>query len=190
MAQQQKKIPQNIQTQLTQMFLSTKTKASEWGQQTAEMLITTILLDRQWTGCSSLNLSSPTLFTLMGLIFVICTKSFDRLDKVRVSNVAWCQNQNHTGGWCDESLFVCHFNITKTHISTDKFKNLTQMITIFSFIPGSNQPPRFLNYFFSTYLLIYEDMPVGESHFFVNLKYKSLKCTKQCHHIIGIGCWD
>lgn len=28
---------------------------------------------------------------------------------------------------------------------------------------GSNQPPRFLNYFFSTYLLIYEDMPVGES---------------------------
>lgn len=31
------------------------------------------------------------------------------------------------------------------------------------FITGSNQPPRFLNYFFSTYLLIYEDMPVGES---------------------------
>lgn len=30
-------------------------------------------------------------------------------------------------------------------------------------ITGSNQPPRFLNYFFSTYLLIYEDMPVGES---------------------------
>ncbi|XP_061692923.1 cadherin-23 [Syngnathoides biaculeatus] len=28
---------------------------------------------------------------------------------------------------------------------------------------GSNQPPRFLNYFFSTYLLIYEDMPVGSS---------------------------
>lgn len=27
---------------------------------------------------------------------------------------------------------------------------------------GSNQPPRFLNYFFSTYLLIYEDMPVGK----------------------------
>ncbi|CAG04744.1 unnamed protein product [Tetraodon nigroviridis] len=26
---------------------------------------------------------------------------------------------------------------------------------------GSNQPPRFLNYFFSTYLLIYEDMPVA-----------------------------
>uniref|UniRef100_A0A671XMQ7 Cadherin-23 n=1 Tax=Sparus aurata TaxID=8175 RepID=A0A671XMQ7_SPAAU len=30
-------------------------------------------------------------------------------------------------------------------------------------ITGSNQPPRFLNYFFSTYLLIYEDMPVGSS---------------------------
>lgn len=30
------------------------------------------------------------------------------------------------------------------------------------FFTGSNQPPRFLNYFFSTYLLIYEDMPVGE----------------------------
>lgn len=28
---------------------------------------------------------------------------------------------------------------------------------------GSNQPPRFMNYFFSTYLLIYEDMPVGKS---------------------------
>ncbi|KAI9533700.1 hypothetical protein NQZ68_019781 [Dissostichus eleginoides] len=25
----------------------------------------------------------------------------------------------------------------------------------------SNQPPRFLNYFFSTYLLIYEDTPVA-----------------------------
>lgn len=60
----------------------------------------------------------------------------------------------------------------------------------FIFIPGSNQPPRFLNYFFSTYLLIYEDMPVGESqvrtliyvkkksvyiYFFVTLKgYKIL----------------
>lgn len=146
-----------------------------------------------WSAVDRLLVSEPVISYFVysyGLIFVVCTKSFDRLDKVRVSHVAWCQIQNHTGGWCDESLFVCHFNITKTHISTDKFKNLTQMITIFSFIPGSNQPPRFLNYFFSTYLLIYEDMPVGESHFFVDLKYKSLKCTKQCHHIIGIGCWD
>ncbi|CAG6017760.1 unnamed protein product, partial [Menidia menidia] len=31
---------------------------------------------------------------------------------------------------------------------------------ILHFCEGSNQPPRFLNYFFSTYLLIYEDMPI------------------------------
>ncbi|XP_072246399.1 cadherin-23-like [Leuresthes tenuis] len=34
---------------------------------------------------------------------------------------------------------------------------------ILHFCEGSNQPPRFLNYFFSTYLLIYEDMPIGSS---------------------------
>lgn len=33
---------------------------------------------------------------------------------------------------------------------------------------GSNQPPRFLNYFFSTYLLIYEDMPVGKSPWYTS----------------------
>lgn len=38
-----------------------------------------------------------------------------------------------------------------------------QLTNAFIFRAGSNQPPRFLNYFFSTYLLIYEDMPVGES---------------------------
>ncbi|XP_068423405.1 cadherin-23 isoform X3 [Clinocottus analis] len=40
---------------------------------------------------------------------------------------------------------------------------LLPFLILHSFCEGSNQPPRFLNYFFSTYLLIYEDMPVGSS---------------------------
>ncbi|XP_049455634.1 cadherin-23 isoform X4 [Epinephelus fuscoguttatus] len=42
-------------------------------------------------------------------------------------------------------------------------KLLLPFLILHSFCEGSNQPPRFLNYFFSTYLLIYEDMPVGSS---------------------------
>ncbi|XP_056903807.1 cadherin-23 [Takifugu flavidus] len=42
-------------------------------------------------------------------------------------------------------------------------KLLLPVLLLHSFCKGSNQPPRFLNYFFSTYLLIYEDMPVGSS---------------------------
>ncbi|XP_035848378.1 cadherin-23 isoform X4 [Sander lucioperca] len=42
-------------------------------------------------------------------------------------------------------------------------KLLLPFLIFHSFCEGSNQPPRFLNYFFSTYLLIYEDMPVGSS---------------------------
>lgn len=65
---------------------------------------------------------------------------------------------------------VCLFaTLTLQRHTTDMFKNLIEMITTFSFIAGSNQPPRFLNYFFSTYLLIYEDMPVGESHIWMHL---------------------
>ncbi|KAM7385877.1 hypothetical protein PAMP_001926 [Pampus punctatissimus] len=40
-------------------------------------------------------------------------------------------------------------------------KLLLPFLILHSCCEGSNQPPRFLNYFFSTYLLIYEDMPVG-----------------------------
>ncbi|XP_057704908.1 cadherin-23 isoform X1 [Corythoichthys intestinalis] len=43
------------------------------------------------------------------------------------------------------------------------FANLLLPFLILQSCEGSNQPPRFLNYFFSTYLLIYEDMPVGSS---------------------------
>ncbi|XP_053189417.1 cadherin-23 isoform X2 [Scomber japonicus] len=43
-------------------------------------------------------------------------------------------------------------------------KLLLPFLVLHSFCEASsNQPPRFLNYFFSTYLLIYEDMPVGSS---------------------------
>ncbi|KAM4730337.1 cadherin-23 [Anableps anableps] len=42
-------------------------------------------------------------------------------------------------------------------------KILLPFLVLHSFCEGSNQPPRFLNYFFSTYLLIYEDMPIGSS---------------------------
>ncbi|XP_027861759.1 cadherin-23 isoform X4 [Xiphophorus couchianus] len=42
-------------------------------------------------------------------------------------------------------------------------KILLPFLVLQSFCEGSNQPPRFLNYFFSTYLLIYEDMPIGSS---------------------------
>ncbi|XP_031734609.1 cadherin-23 isoform X2 [Anarrhichthys ocellatus] len=42
-------------------------------------------------------------------------------------------------------------------------KLLLPFLILRSVCEGSNQPPRFLNYFFSTYLLIYEDMPVGSS---------------------------
>ncbi|KAF3842337.1 hypothetical protein F7725_024288 [Dissostichus mawsoni] len=42
-------------------------------------------------------------------------------------------------------------------------KLLLPFLILHSFCEGSNQPPRFLNYFFSTYLLIYEDTPVGSS---------------------------
>ncbi|XP_033956694.1 cadherin-23 [Pseudochaenichthys georgianus] len=42
-------------------------------------------------------------------------------------------------------------------------KLLLPFFILHSFCEGSNQPPRFLNYFFSTYLLIYEDTPVGSS---------------------------
>ncbi|XP_008428317.1 cadherin-23 isoform X2 [Poecilia reticulata] len=42
-------------------------------------------------------------------------------------------------------------------------KFLLPFLVLQSFCEGSNQPPRFLNYFFSTYLLIYEDMPIGSS---------------------------
>lgn len=47
---------------------------------------------------------------------------------------------------------------------------------------GSNQPPRFLNYFFSTYLLIYEDMPVGEFNVFsVFQKMPTCAAASFCH---------
>ncbi|KAI4812232.1 hypothetical protein KUCAC02_023637, partial [Chaenocephalus aceratus] len=39
-------------------------------------------------------------------------------------------------------------------------KLLLPFFILHSFCEGSNQPPRFLNYFFSTYLLIYEDTPI------------------------------
>ncbi|XP_039477829.1 cadherin-23 [Oreochromis aureus] len=42
-------------------------------------------------------------------------------------------------------------------------KLLLAFLFLHSFCEGSNQPPRFLNYFFSTYLLIYEDTPIGSS---------------------------
>nr|XP_020454554.1 cadherin-23 isoform X2 [Monopterus albus] len=42
-------------------------------------------------------------------------------------------------------------------------KFLLSFFILHSFCEGSNQPPRFLNYFFSTYLLIYEDTPIGSS---------------------------
>ncbi|KAK2824047.1 hypothetical protein Q5P01_021222 [Channa striata] len=42
-------------------------------------------------------------------------------------------------------------------------KLLLPFLILHSVCEGSNQPPRFLNYFFSTYLLIYEDMPIGSS---------------------------
>nr|XP_040035256.1 cadherin-23 isoform X2 [Gasterosteus aculeatus aculeatus] len=42
-------------------------------------------------------------------------------------------------------------------------KLLFPFLLLHSFCEGSNQPPRFLNFFFSTYLLIYEDAPVGSS---------------------------
>lgn len=42
-------------------------------------------------------------------------------------------------------------------------KNIYMNYVLCLFTAGSNQPPRFLNYFFSTYLLIYEDMPIGKS---------------------------
>ncbi|XP_038594037.1 cadherin-23-like [Micropterus salmoides] len=42
-------------------------------------------------------------------------------------------------------------------------KLLLPFVILHSFCEGSNQPPRFENYFFSTYLLIYEDTPVGSS---------------------------
>ncbi|XP_061601899.1 cadherin-23 [Cololabis saira] len=42
-------------------------------------------------------------------------------------------------------------------------KLLLPFLFLHSFCEGSNQPPRFLNYFFSTYLLIYEDTPIGSS---------------------------
>ncbi|KAF6725620.1 Cadherin-23 [Oryzias melastigma] len=42
-------------------------------------------------------------------------------------------------------------------------KLLLPFLVLNSFCEASNQPPRFLNYFFSTYLLIYEDTPIGSS---------------------------
>ncbi|XP_068597669.1 cadherin-23 [Brachionichthys hirsutus] len=42
-------------------------------------------------------------------------------------------------------------------------KFLLPCLLLHSVCEGSNQPPRFVNYFFSSYLLIYEDMPVGSS---------------------------
>ncbi|XP_034464114.1 cadherin-23 isoform X1 [Hippoglossus hippoglossus] len=42
-------------------------------------------------------------------------------------------------------------------------KFLLPFLILHSVCEGSNNPPRFLNYFFSTYLLIYEDMPIGSS---------------------------
>lgn len=74
------------------------------------------------------------------------------------------------------SLFVVHEVIMEVKL-LPPLKHLPPcwwlfvIIIVFIFIinlntnlfTGSNQPPRFLNYFFSTYLLIYEDMPVGES---------------------------
>ncbi|XP_026165849.1 cadherin-23 [Mastacembelus armatus] len=42
-------------------------------------------------------------------------------------------------------------------------KLFLSFLVLHSFCEGSNQPPRFLNYFFSTYLLIYEDTPIGSS---------------------------
>ncbi|XP_037320872.2 cadherin-23 [Pungitius pungitius] len=42
-------------------------------------------------------------------------------------------------------------------------KLLFPFLLLHSLCEGSNQPPRFLNFFFSTYLLIYEDAPVGSS---------------------------
>ncbi|XP_028278698.1 cadherin-23 [Parambassis ranga] len=42
-------------------------------------------------------------------------------------------------------------------------KLLLPFLVLHSFCEGSNQPPRFVNYFFSTYLLIYEDTPIGSS---------------------------
>ncbi|XP_030012447.1 cadherin-23-like [Sphaeramia orbicularis] len=42
-------------------------------------------------------------------------------------------------------------------------KLLLPFLFFHSFCEGSNQPPRFLNYFFSAYLLIYEDAPIGSS---------------------------
>ncbi|XP_037533900.1 cadherin-23 [Nematolebias whitei] len=36
-------------------------------------------------------------------------------------------------------------------------------LLLHSFCEGYNQPPSFTNYFFSTYLLIYEDLPIGSS---------------------------
>lgn len=59
------------------------------------------------------------------------------------------------------------------------------------FITGSNQPPRFLNYFFSTYLLIYEDTPVGESLWSVSMLYLMyLHCLKkvQWSCLCGLFC--
>ncbi|XP_068183037.1 cadherin-23 [Antennarius striatus] len=42
-------------------------------------------------------------------------------------------------------------------------KFLLPCLFLHSICEGSNQAPRFVNYFFSSYLLIYEDMPVGSS---------------------------
>ncbi|KAK6293340.1 hypothetical protein J4Q44_G00356660 [Coregonus suidteri] len=42
-------------------------------------------------------------------------------------------------------------------------KLLLSFFILHSFCEASNQPPRFQNYFFHSYLLIYENTPVGES---------------------------
>ncbi|XDV49906.1 hypothetical protein PO909_019069 [Leuciscus waleckii] len=41
-------------------------------------------------------------------------------------------------------------------------KLLLSLLLLHTFSEASNQPPRFQNYFFQSYLLIYENTPVGE----------------------------
>ncbi|KAF7666893.1 hypothetical protein LDENG_00090120 [Lucifuga dentata] len=42
-------------------------------------------------------------------------------------------------------------------------KFLLPFLILHPFCESSNNPPRFLNYFFETYLLIYENTPIGTS---------------------------
>ena len=94
----------------------------------------------------------------------ICKKALRLLGFNKLMEVSWTLLYY-------EHLTVYYFNdIMKTLISI--FWEVIWLTILPSlFITGSNQPPRFLNYFFSTYLLIYEDMPVGESLWSVSMLY-------------------